>query len=112
MKGIRRVVTGTDQNGQDVFSSDGPAPFTKASEVLGGWAVDIWEMGSIPPELSDDGTLTTGGGFPDTGSLVFRMVKMPPESALRTRRRPKIIWVVPSTWTLTTSACTGAIRWT
>ena len=83
MKGIRRVVTGYDQDGQDVFSSDGAAPFTKASDVLGGWAVDIWEMGSIPPDLSDDGDLTTGGGFPKTGSLVFRMVKMPAESVLR-----------------------------
>ncbi len=83
MKGIRRVVTGVDQEGQDVFSSDDPTPFTKVSETLGGWAVDIWEMASIPPGLSDDGTLTTGGGFPKSGSLVFRMVKLPPESALR-----------------------------
>ncbi len=83
MKGIRRVVTGIDEDGQAVFSSDEAAPFTKESEVLGGWAVDIWEMASIPPGFSDDGALTTGGGFPDTGSLVFRMVKMPAESVLR-----------------------------
>ena len=83
MKGIRRVVTGIDQDGQAIFTSDGPAPFTKASDLLGGWAVDIWEMASIPPGLSDDGDLTTGGGFPKEGSLVFRMVKMPAESVLR-----------------------------
>ena len=83
MKGIRRVVTGIDQDGQAIFTSDGPAPFTKASDLLGGWAVDIWEMALIPPGLSDDGDLTTGGGFPKEGSLVFRMVKMPAESVLR-----------------------------
>ena len=83
MTGIRRVITGIDQDGQAIFTSDGPAPFTKASDLLGGWAVDIWEMASIPPGLSDDGDLTTGGGFPKEGSLVFRMVKMPAESVLR-----------------------------
>lgn len=83
MKGIRRVVTGVNEKGEAVFTGDEPAPFTKESEILGGWAVDIWEMASIPPELSDDGALTTGGGFPKEGSLVFRMVKMPAESTLR-----------------------------
>ena len=83
MKGIRRVVTGFDQEGQAVFTSDEAAPFMKESETLGAWAGDVWEMAEIPPKLSDDGDLTTGGGFPDTGSLVFRMLQLPPEGALR-----------------------------
>ncbi len=83
MDGIRRVVTGFDENNQAILTSDGPAPLMKSSKVLGAWAGDIWEMGSIPPELSDDGALTTGGGFPKTGSLVFRMIQLPPEGALR-----------------------------
>ena len=37
----------------------------------------------MPPELTDEGILTTGGGFPELGSLVFRMVQFPPESAIR-----------------------------
>lgn len=83
MTGIRRVVTGIDQEGQAVFSSDEPVPFYKESGTLGGWAVDIWEMTSIPPELSDDGGEYRGVVFPEAGGLVFRMIKMPPESALR-----------------------------
>ena len=76
-------MTGFDQEGQAVFTSDEAAPLMKESETLGGWAGDVWEMAEIPPKLSDDGDLTTGGGFPDTGSLVFRMLQLPPEGALR-----------------------------
>ena len=83
MKGIRRVVTGVDRDGQAVFTSDEPVPFYKESGTLGGWAVDIWEMASIPPELSEDGGTYRGVVFPEAGGLVFRLVKMPPESALR-----------------------------
>jgi mannose-6-phosphate isomerase-like protein (cupin superfamily) len=83
MKGVRRVVTGFDEERQAIFTSDGPAAMMKESEVLGAWAVDIWEMGTIPPELTDHGALTTGGGFPKTGSLVFRMIQLPPEGAYR-----------------------------
>ena len=96
MKGIRRVVTGIDQDGQDIFTSDGPAPFTKVSETLGGWAVDIWEMASIPPGLSDDGALTTGGGFPKSAVWSFGWSschRSPPFG--RTRRRPATTWELP-----------------
>ena len=83
MKGIRRVVTGIDQENGDGFSSDSPAPFSKESEILGGWAVDIWEMTTLPPGVMDDGEPNRGTVFPPAGGLVFRMVKLPPESALR-----------------------------
>ena len=72
MKGIRRVVTGLDEDGQDVFSSDGPAPFTKESELLGGWAVDIWEMASIPRQAFQMmGRSQPAGAFPRPAAWSF-----------------------------------------
>ena len=83
MKGVRRVVTGVDADGTAIFTSDAEPPFTKANKTLGGWAVDLWEMTKVPPDLSSHGVLTTGGGFPQAGSLVFRMIQLPPESVIR-----------------------------
>ena len=83
MEGVRRVVTGVDADGKAIFTSDAEPSFTKANKTLGAWAVDIWEMTKVPPDLSSHGALTTGGGFPQAGSLVFRMIQLPPESVLR-----------------------------
>ena len=83
MEGVRRVVTGVDADGKAIFTSDAEPSFTKANKTLGAWAVDIWEMTKVPPDLSSHGALTTGGGFPQAGSLVFRMIQLPPESVIR-----------------------------
>lgn len=83
MKGTRRVVTGLDSGGNPVVTSDAEAPVIRGNETLNAWAVDLWEMATVPPELTDEGKLTTKGGFPESGSLVFRMVQLPPESTIR-----------------------------
>ena len=83
MKGIRRVVTGLDSGGNPVVTSDAEAPVIRGNETLNAWSVDLWEMATVPPELTDEGKLTTKGGFPGSGSLVFRMVQLPPESTIR-----------------------------
>ncbi len=83
MKGTRRVVTGLDSGGKPVVTSDAEPPLTGGNETLNAWAVDLWEMATVPPELTDEGKLTTKGGFPESGSLVFRMVQLPPESTIR-----------------------------
>jgi len=75
MKGTRRVVTGHDSGGRPVFTSDAEMPVTSENKTLGAWAVDLWEMASVPPVLKDEGILTTEGGFPKTGSLVIRMAQ-------------------------------------
>lgn len=80
---IKLAITGLNDAGKAIFTTYGEPDYIKKSESLDAWAVDLWEMSEIPPRMSDDGSLTTGGGFPDVGSLVFRMIKLPPESVIR-----------------------------
>jgi hypothetical protein len=84
--GIRRVVTGIDASGKTVVISDAEAPVGRKNDVLGAWAVPIWQMLKMPPKLSDDGATGATVNMPGPGGLVFRVIQFPPESILRANR--------------------------
>ena len=82
MNGVPMVVTGLDSGGKSVVTRDSETPLIRASDTLGAWTVDLWEMLAVPSTLSDEDTLATGCGFPQAGALVFRIVQPPPESVV------------------------------
>jgi quercetin dioxygenase-like cupin family protein len=80
---VRRVVTGHDEAGNPVFTSDGPPP--NAIEVPDGPAVaDLWALDAAP-ETPDDG-FDPAGGFPiepPPGGMWWRFIRLPlPDQSL------------------------------
>jgi uncharacterized cupin superfamily protein len=80
---VRRVVTGHDEGGNPVFTSDGPPP--NAIEIPDGPAVaDLWSLAAAP-ETPDAGFDPTGGFpiEPPPGGMWWRFIRLPlPDQSL------------------------------
>lgn len=80
---IRRVVTGFDQAGKSVWTSDAPVTNSCLESNAPGFRItDIWRTESSPPSVLDDGAPKAYTNWPAAGGLVFRIAEIPPLSSL------------------------------
>jgi mannose-6-phosphate isomerase-like protein (cupin superfamily) len=80
--GIRRIVTGHDEQGKSVILSDGPAPRVFTLDGRGSAFVELWTTRATPApidrasgEPAEDGVHL----FPPTNGTRLRIVDFPPE---------------------------------
>ena len=81
--GIRRVVTGHDENGKAVVVSDGEATNIVRPGHRPGVAIhNLWQIDSSPAEVfgPEDTTTETIGLLPPQNGSVFRIIEFPPEA--------------------------------
>jgi quercetin dioxygenase-like cupin family protein len=75
---VRRVVTGHDEQGHDVFVSDGVPPLTVGALDGPGVSEQLWFQ--TPPVTGDDGGEPPAeqlGGFPADGAMICRIIRLP-----------------------------------
>lgn len=89
---IRRVVTGTDEDGRSVILSDEAAPNSFRSDTVPGFgAAQIWH--ALPGPVSNDGDEDPAAAgrtipmYPELGGVVFRVADFPPDTAYGTTGR-------------------------
>lgn len=84
-KPVRRVVTGHDENGKAIVSSDGPAPFVHVNAADPEWySTDIWRTNETPAQIvraAAEPTLGARRQLPAKRGTVLRINHFPPESA-------------------------------
>jgi mannose-6-phosphate isomerase-like protein (cupin superfamily) len=82
---MRRVVTGFDESGKSVFTSDGRAPHGAALRGVEHFRIDeIWAVEGVPqlPAAREDPTLAAHQFFPAAGGTRFCVVTFPPAADL------------------------------
>ena len=79
---IRRVVTGFDEAGRSVWTSDAAVTSFIESDAPGFRITDVWRTEMSPPSVLDDGAPRAYTNWPVPGGLVFRMAEIPPLSSL------------------------------
>jgi len=82
-EGIRRIVTGHNENGEAVVIQDGPTPNVKTSPNRPGVVMNhIWMTDKAPADI--EGEADAGerikGLEPPAGGTVFRVIEFPPEA--------------------------------
>src|SRR5262249_6671058 len=84
-KPVRRVVTGHDENGKAIVSSDSPAPFVHVNAADPEWySTDIWRTNETPAPIvraASEPTLGPRRQLPAKRGTVLRINHFPPESA-------------------------------
>jgi len=78
-KQIRCVVSGVDDEGRSIWSSDG---YPNTFLVRGGGArtTDVWRIPHCPPDIRDDHASPGNETWPDPTGLVFRTAEIPPRA--------------------------------
>ncbi|MCC6533630.1 MAG: cupin domain-containing protein [Burkholderiales bacterium] len=83
-EGIRRVITGHDQNGKAIVIADAPAPGVRSSALRPGHvSTDLWRTDSAPVVLKArmaDATTGPRQIHPLPRGTVFRIAELAPES--------------------------------
>ncbi|MFP6736209.1 MAG: cupin domain-containing protein [Rhodospirillales bacterium] len=89
-RGIRRVVTGHDENGKAVILFDGDAPNARVRPGRAAVSTLLWVTDDAPAQLSgSDNAEREIGITPPINGSIFRILELPPEqekSALETER--------------------------
>ena len=89
-RGIRRVVTGHDENGKAVILFDGDAPNARVRPGRAAVSTLLWVTDDAPAQLSgSDNADQESGITPPINGSIFRILELPPEqekSALETER--------------------------
>lgn len=93
MAGIRRIVTGHDEQGAAVIVEDGPAPRTVSVGGEDGVRfVEIWNTRETPARIDRASGEPTEEGIrlaPPANGTRIRIVDFPPENAARTEMSPE-----------------------
>jgi hypothetical protein len=84
-KSIRRVVSGLDERGRSVWTSDSRPQSYKDFEPFGVRVTDIWNMPKIPPDVRADHAPNAFEHWPAKGGLVFRLAEIPPMTSVNAR---------------------------
>jgi hypothetical protein len=80
---IRRVVSGLDERGKSVWTSDvEPSSYLDIS-ATGVRVTDIWRVPEIPPDARADHAPKSFEMWPALGGLVFRLAEIPPSSTVK-----------------------------
>jgi hypothetical protein len=90
MKSIRRVVTGFDQAGKSIVTSDEMPPRSARMKAIPAfWMSELWAIDGkpvLPPE--SDFTLTMTNFVPDPGNIRVRIWSFPPDTKARLTASP------------------------
>jgi quercetin dioxygenase-like cupin family protein len=80
---IRRVITGHDDNGTAIVTTDSDAPNARVRSASGLTSTLIWVEDHTPADNSGDADKADreSGVAPPDGGSVFRVVEFPPEQA-------------------------------
>jgi len=70
-KDIRRVVTGFDDAGRSVWTSDSPVTSFIESDAPGFRITDVWRTDSSPPSVLDDGAPKAYTNWPVAGGWYY-----------------------------------------
>lgn len=83
-RGVRRVVTGTNEDGESVIVSEGPPPRSVTLGLAGGKKMtDLWHLSSRPRSPADGGDLDHNANLvPPPGGIHWRVVEFPPDSVV------------------------------
>jgi hypothetical protein len=77
---IRRVVTGHDEHGSALFSSDEVVAPVELALVPGFQSFELWSTASTPSIPDETGSPGASAYFPAAGGSVFRVVTFPPDT--------------------------------
>ena len=80
---VRRVVTGHDENGKAIVTSDGYAPAVRTNPLRPGHiSTDIWKTDGTPVHIGNETDPTLGPRqiHPPKQGTVVRIADIPPES--------------------------------
>jgi mannose-6-phosphate isomerase-like protein (cupin superfamily) len=80
MEPIRRVVTGHDERGSALFSSDDEVAPVELALVPGFQSFELWSTVSAPSIPDQTGAPGAPSYFPPAGGSVFRVVTFPPDA--------------------------------
>jgi hypothetical protein len=80
---VRRVVTGWDDKGKSIITSDGPTPVVHTSSIRPGFSSsEVWVTSIMPAPTKevDEPTLRPRTIQPPSGGTIFRIAELPPDS--------------------------------
>jgi hypothetical protein len=80
---IRRVVSGLDEHGKSVWTSDLEPSSYVDIPASGVRVTDIWRIPQIPPNVLADHSPSGFEMWPALGGLVFRVAEVPPLSTVK-----------------------------
>ena len=80
---IRRVVSGLDEHGKSVWSSDTQPSSYLDIPATGVRVTDIWRIPQMPPDVLADHAPKSMEMWPALGGLVFRLAEIPPSSTVK-----------------------------
>jgi hypothetical protein len=80
---IRRVVSGLDEHGKSVWTSDLEPSSRLDIPATGVRVTDIWRIPQIPPDVLVDHAPRSVEMWPTPGGLVFRLAEIPPLSTIK-----------------------------
>jgi mannose-6-phosphate isomerase-like protein (cupin superfamily) len=80
MAGVRRIVTGTNENGRDVFVSDDELTGSLVALMPGAESHALWSSDQIPTVPADGREPRSAGYFPPPGGFRFRIFTHAPHS--------------------------------
>lgn len=90
---IRRLVTGHDESGNSIFTSDGVAPGAYAFASIPGHAMaQIWATDSLPklPHAFDDPTQAYASLIPPVGGTSIAIFDFPPDEVMQNPTDPTL----------------------